>query len=438
MILAHVAGGSGDLPVEPWLLAYAAAFALLITFAALRVLWLRPRLAEAGPGSLLPGWADAVVAVLGVVGQGLALVLFATVLAAAWFGEDVASANLAPIALVVALWIGMQVASAVLGDVWRRVNPLWTLSAALDRIRGRDPAASTATGWWASHWPAAVGLLAFHWLQLAYAEPSSITAVAAFLSLYTVAVLVAASWFGAGWVRTGDGFAVLFGLLAALSPLCRDQRGNLRLRVPGAGLGSVRLQAGTLGVLFVVLGGAAFDGVTESQLWSDVVGARRGWELTAVNTAGLVLTIATVAVAYLVAVRGVGLLAGDDVDLADQARRWGHALIPVALGFSIAHHFSQLVFEGQGLLALLSDPLGSGRDLFGTAGNTIDLTVLTAGQVAAVQVAAIVIGHVAALIVAHDRALERDPHRAAASSLYPVLAVLVGYAVSGVLLLVGV
>ncbi len=435
MILAHGVGSRADLPVEPWLFAYSAAFALLISFAALRLLWPRPRLADAAAGTSVPVALGTVASVLGAVVQALALVLFGATLLAAWFGEDAVSANLAPTALYIALWIGMQVASAVLGDVWRRINPLWTVASALDRVRGRDPETSTAMGWWASHWPAALGLLAFHWLELAYFEPASLTAVAAFISAYTIVVLVASSWFGAGWVRTGDGFAVLFGLLGALSPLHRDDRGRLRLRVPGSGLAAVELRRGSLGVILVVLGGTTFDGVTRTQWWSDLVGSRREWDLTAVNTVGLLLTIATVAMAYLVAIRVLGVLAKDDADLVEQARRWGPSLIPIVLGYSIAHYFSLLVFEGQSFLALLSDPLGSGRDLFGTAENTIDFTVVTADQIAYTQVAAIVIGHIAGVIAAHDKAVERYPHRTAVLSQYPLLAVMVAYTVSGLLLL---
>jgi hypothetical protein len=435
VILAHGVGSRADLPVEPWLFAYGAAFALLISFAALRLLWPRPRLASAATGTPAPAGLGAAASVLGSVVQSLFLVLFVVTLVAAWFGEDAVSANIAPTALYIALWIGMQVISAVLGDVWRRVNPLWTVAAGLDRIRGRDPETSTATGWWGTHWPAALGLFAFHWLELVYFEPASLTAVALFLSAYTVAVLVGAARFGAGWVRTGDGFAVLFSLLGALSPLFRDVDGRLRLRVPGTGLATVDLRPGTLGVILVVLGGTTFDGVSRTQWWGDVVGGRREWDLVGVSTIGLVLTIATVAVAYLVAIRVLGLLAEDDTDVANQARRWGPSLIPIVLGYSIAHYFSLLVFEGQSFLALLSDPLGSGRDVFGTADDTIDFTVVTADQIAYVQVAAIVIGHVAGVVVAHDRAVERYPHRTAVASQYPLLGVMVAYTVSGLLLL---
>ena len=200
----------------------------------------------AGRGA--PGWLDGAGKASTVVAQVAFTALFVTTLVAAWFGVDSVAANLAPTALYVVFWVGMQVVSALFGDVWRRANPLWVVAALFDRIAGRDPETSTATGIWASHWPAAAGLGVFLWLELAYHEPGSTTAVGIFLGAYTVFVLAGATRFGAGWVRSGDGFAVLFTLLAALAPFHRDDSGRLRLRWPGAGLANVEPRPGTLGV----------------------------------------------------------------------------------------------------------------------------------------------------------------------------------------------
>lgn len=436
MILAHGVGGRADLPLPVWLFAYSAAFALLISFVALRILWPRPRLAAWAEGTTVPAPLDTGARALRLVAQVVVPVLFLTTLVAAWFGPDSVGENLAPTALYVVFWVGVPVVSATLGDVWRRVNPLWMVAAGFDRIGRHDPERSTATGRWASHWPAAVGLSAFLWLELAYHEPGSTAAVGIFLGLYTAAVLVGAATFGAGWVRTGDGFAVLFSLLAALAPLHRGDDGRLRLRRPGAGLATVEVRAGTLAVVLVLLGGTTFDGVSRTQWWSDIAGVRRGWELTAVNTVGLVATIAAVSVAFLVACRLVASLAGDDGrSPVEQARHWVPSLIPIVLAYAVAHYFSLLVFEGQAFLALLSDPWDAGWDLFGTAGDTIDYTIVSPNQIAYVQVAAIVLGHVAGVVAAHDRAVELYPERVAVRSQYPMLAVMVAYTVTGLLLL---
>src|SRR3546814_14401677 len=116
----------------------------------------------------------------------------------------------------------------------------------------------------------------------------------------------------------------------------------------------------------------------------------------------MVPPVSTGSVAFLVAIRARGLRAEDDTDLTAQARRYAPSLIPIVLGYSIAHYFSLLVFEGQSFLELLSDPFGSGRDLFGTAGNTVDFTVVTAAPIAYVPVAALVIGDVMGVVLAHD------------------------------------
>lgn len=435
MILAHGVGSRADLPLPVWLFAYSAAFALLISFVALRILWPRPRLAAAAAGRATAPAIDTAARILTVVAQALILALFLTTLVAAWFGVDSVAANLAPTAFYVVFWVGMQVVSAVFGDVWRRVNPLWIIAAGLDRVARRDPDSSSATGVWASHWPAAVGLGAFLWLELAYHEPGSTAAVGTFLGVYTLFVLAGATLFGAGWVRTGDGFAVLFTLLGALAPFHRDDAGRLRVRWPGAGLSDVEPRPGTLAVILVLLGGTTFDGFSRTQLWDDVVGTRRDWDLTMVNSLGLALVVGTVAVLFVLATRLVAVLAGDHDGTVEQAWRWAPSLIPIVLAYAIAHYFSLLVFEGQAFVALLSDPLGEGWDLFGTADDLIDFTVVSPNTIAYVQVAAIVIGHVCGVTAAHDRAVELYPEKVAVRSQYPMLGVMIAYTVGGLLLL---
>ena len=205
--------------------------------------------------------------------------------------------------------------------------------------------------------------------------------------------------------------------------------------MPGSGLASLEVRDGTMAVILVMLGGTSFDGVSRSQWWGDVVGTRRDWALTSVTTVGLLLTIAVVALLYLVATRLLGLLARDDADPVALARLWAPSLVPIVLAYSLAHYFSLLVFEGQNFLALLSDPFGEGWDLFGTAQNNIDFTVVSPNQIAYVQVAAIVAGHVAGVVAAHDLAVGRYRHAVAVRSQYPLLGVMVAYTVGGLLLL---
>ncbi|HEV3129480.1 MAG TPA: hypothetical protein VGY32_10885, partial [Solirubrobacteraceae bacterium] len=87
------------------------------------------------------------------------------------------------------------------------------------------------------------------------------------------------------------------------------------------------------------------------------------------------------------------------------SRRFAHTLVPIALAYLLAHYFTFLVYQGQSLAYLISDPLGTGANLFGTAHATIDYGVISASHAWYIEVAALLAGHVAALMLAHDRAL---------------------------------
>ena len=426
--LAHGIGGRSDLPLELWQFLYAAGAALVVSFLALRVLWPEARLTRASDGVAVPHAIDVSATVLGVALRILGLVLWGVTIAAAWFGTENARDNFAPVLVYVVLWVGVQGASAVLGDVWRALSPFDTLALLARWVRTRhrpervaEPHADGSLV--RSHWPAVVGVLGFTWLELCYHSPDE------------PRVLAAAARFGRAWLRTGETFAVLFGLLALLSPFFRDDDGRLRLRAPFSGLATMRARRGTVAFVCVLLGSTGFDGVSRTQWWQDIVDGKVGWERTLVNTLGMVWVIGIVIAVYVVASMGAAYLGG--TNRATAPARFVPSLVPIALAYAIAHYFSLFMIEGQSAIALASDPFGEGWDLFGTATNVVDLAVVSTYTIAWVQVGAIVAGHVAGVVVAHDLAVEDMPARRAVRSQYPMLAVMILYTVGGLALLLG-
>ena len=106
--------------------------------------------------------------------------------------------------------------------------------------------------------------------------------------------------------------------------------------------------------------------------------------------------------------------------------------MPIAAVYVAAHYLTFLLFEGQAISYLASDPFGQGWNLFGTAHVTPDLTVISPNTTWYVQVGALVAGHVAGLAVAHDRAITIFPaRRDALRSQYALLALMVVYTVGG-------
>ncbi len=126
----------------------------------------------------------------------------------------------------------------------------------------------------------------------------------------------------------------------------------------------------------------------------------------------------------------------DRYETLDLARRFVHTLTPIAFAYVLAHYFSLLVFQGQLSIYLISDPLGDGSNIFGTAGIDINYNLLSNAAIWYVQVAALIVGHVCGLILAHDRALAmyRDT-RQAIRSQYWMLFVMVGFTSLGLWLL---
>src|SRR3546814_6707872 len=118
------------------------------------------------------------------------------------------------------------------------------------------------------------------------------------------------------------------------------------------------------------LGTTAFDAVTSTTFWADVVGTSAGWGATSFASIGLLWLVAIVAAAYIGAVKVAGLLgaAGEPPLL----RPLGLALVPLAAAWFIAHDITLLMAEGQNLIVLLPDPIGRGWDLFGTIDSTVD------------------------------------------------------------------
>lgn len=114
-----------------------------------------------------------------------------------------------------------------------------------------------------------------------------------------------------------------------------------------------------------------------------------------------------------------------------------HSLIPIAVGYTIAHYFSLLVFQGQAGYILASDPLGTGWNLFGMADWEINYTAVSTAAIALVQIGSIVIGHVVGVVAAHDRSVEIFPEEHKRRAQYSLLSVMVAYTIAGIALLVG-
>ncbi|RDI75301.1 hypothetical protein Gocc_1099 [Gaiella occulta] len=447
-LLAHGIGGVQDLPVPRWLFYWGGAAVLVASFVALGVLWREPQLARRAGGLALPRRLSRLVLGPGrVVAQAASAALFALVFAAALLGSTDPLENLAPTWVYVAFWLGMPVLSILFGNVWRAFSPWRALADAFVWAWERSGREARPLAVYPERYgrlPGAAALFAFAALELAYADPSGPRALAFAIALYTYITLFGMAAFGREtWSGRGEGFAILFAYLARMSPLAaRD--GRLSLRPPLAGLGGSESLAGSVPFIAVALGTVGFDGFSRTTTWQDLLARveapyvvdRPGLGeivATGLNLAGLLGAVAIVGLAYL----GACALARWTVNAPRTlAHEFTLSLVPIAFVYEVAHYFSLFVLQGQFLAPLLSDPLGKGWDLLGTADVAPNLAALTPNTIWYVQAAALVLGHVAGLAVAHDRAVAIFAARTdALRSQYAMLALMVLYTVAGLWLL---
>ena len=162
---AHGLIQRANLPIPEWLFGWAAAIVLIVSFVALAVLWPQP--AAGGARRLAPAArrhrarssrSRAVEIAAGAIGVGFLALTSASGLS----GAQEALANFAPTFVFIIFWVGLVFASVLFGDVFRALNPWRAIGRVLFRGRRARPYPERL-----GRWPAAAGLLAFTWLELA-------------------------------------------------------------------------------------------------------------------------------------------------------------------------------------------------------------------------------------------------------------------------------
>ncbi|HWC48621.1 MAG TPA: fenitrothion hydrolase [Solirubrobacterales bacterium] len=454
--LAHALASRQDLPIPAWLFAWAASIVLIVSFFALSAAWRKPQFEDEHQRSLGEAFSRALTNLpVQILCGAIGVFLLGVAVYAGLRGTEAPDRNFALTFIFVTCWLGFPFFSAIFGDLFRPFNP-WR---AVGRAAGG--AFTAAAGQRPAHldyperlgrWPAAVGLLAFVWIEVVYGRTSIVSvdiqphAVAIATLVYSVYTLAMMAVFGVEkWCERGEVFSVYFGMFGRLG-IFGSRDGELYRRRPFSAATSWALVPGSAAVVIASIAATSFDGAQDGAFKDAIESVfewftERGMALTTglrlTDTIFMLATFAAVGGVYMLGVRGMRTVPGAP-SFKQLRAGFAHTLIPIALAYIVAHYFSFFVFQEQAQFGfLLSDPLGTGHtDLFGTVSNEVDYKLLSANAIWYVQVAALVIGHVIGLMLAHDRALVYWPdYRKATASQYWMLAVMVAFTCFGLYLL---
>ena len=449
---AHALVGRKDLPVPAWLFAWGASLVLVISFALLSVAWTTARLQEED-WRAMPRWCSRTLlnpvteVICGLIGVGL---LFG-VLYSGFRGIEDPTHNFSIIFVFYTFWLGLVLLSVLFGDLFRAFNP-WraigrVISGGFRLVAGESAPAPFTYPDRLGRWPAVLGVLLFVWLELIAGGggPPTPHKVAVATVIYTVITFICMGLFGVEeWIGRGEAFSAYFGMFSRLGFFERrgDEIGRRKFLTGAPQWAAV---PGAAALVLTSIAVTSFDGAQEG-VFSGVIrwtfercsdlGMSLPDSFRVSNTIWLVITLAGVSALYWLGIKGMHTVRGSPPTL-ELGRSFAHTLIPIALAYLVAHYFSAFLYQEQAQFTyILSDPLGHGSDLFGTAGGGINYGIVGSNTVWYVQVAALVAGHVLALTLAHDRALSvYDSVRNASRSQYFMLAVMVAFTCFGLFLL---
>ena len=282
------------------------------------------------------------------------------------------------------------------------------------------------------YWPAAIGLFAFVWLELVYPYSTEIGPVRLWCAVYLGVMLVGGALFGNTFLAHADPFEVYSTLVGKLSVWGRRE-GRLVVRSPLANLDTVAARPGLVAVVGVLFGSTAFDSFSDSSPWVRFTQSHSDWAQLLDNLALL---------AFCAGVTSLFAVASATTGVERATRRallpdlFAHSVVPIIVGYIVAHYLTYFVEYGQATLVQLSDPLSRGDDWLGTADWSINYWLSYHPTFLAVtKVLAVVVGHVLGVVAAHDRAVKLLPRRHQLTGQLPLLLVMVTFTAGGLYLL---
>jgi hypothetical protein len=405
---AHTLSGRVDTPLPFVAYLVGAAIAVGVSFAVVAI-------SDPGPPrDPTPATIRAVPRWFRVLLQAIGLLAWLWIVAQTIIGGS-SDADVASLFLWVYGWVALAIISALLGPAWSWLDPFTTLhdlGAWLLRLVHVEGIAPQPYPERLACWPAIAGFGFFVWLELV-AKTTGGRQLGLALIAYTAVTLVAmAQWGRDAWRARGETFSVWFGLIGRLAILARasePEEGRVHRRPFGTGLMVRDWPLGLVLLASFATGSILYDGISQTKLFFDLFGIPDLLK----GTLLLIGFEAILAALVLLVARRVGLPG------------IGAGLVPVAVGYLVAHYATALLVDGQRIFIAVSDPFQQGWDLFGTAFWQPRTDLLPTGLLWSVQVGAVVVGHIIGAWAGHG-AVQAESREGQRVSQLPLALLMVG------------
>ncbi|MCZ6764715.1 MAG: hypothetical protein O7C63_07265, partial [Alphaproteobacteria bacterium] len=453
---AHALGQRYDLPLPLSYYVVGGGLVVLLTFVVMAVFVARPHDGNMTYSMRLAAWpVDAASRrIFLAIVEILSVLAFLFLLFAGFFGfQRNPNLNILPVSIWILWWVGLAFISALIGNLWDAINPWAAIgrwaSGLLGLLAPWPKKPLLAYPKWLAAWPAFILFAGFAWMEVAWPARIVPAELATAILIYSAITWAGMAVFGRrAWLDNAEAFSLFFGTFARFAVLAgrtRDGISEIVLRAPSVGLlDRPPLSFSRLAFILLIFSTVTFDGISETPFWQDIADwlARQDavWPIllelsyilpgtAGVNlTLGLMCVFSTFLIVYLVFSLLIDAASGHGRGMGQAAKLFVYSLVPIAIAYHLAHFLSFLLIFGQSIIPLISNPLGTGTDFFGTADYKVNIGLIGPKFAWFSAALAIVIGHIAAVFLAHAQALRHYPnHRSALRSQIPMLVLMVTY-----------
>lgn len=363
------------------------------------------------------------------------VVLLCASLYGGFYGDQFSAVNILPTMVWILFAIGVTFTSALIGNIWKVINPLktiyeygeWVGSKLKISIQKESLPALPGV------WVAFSLFFIFRWIENISGIADHASVLTLLVVYYMFLTFIGMFFFGKQeWLERADPFNIFFTILSRFS-ITEVKNNQLYVRPPAIGLLAQKPITSEVSFILLMLSTVAADGILTTPLFNSlytILIATVGLSYEVAGTLALILLFILFATIYYFFSFLTKKISKDTSSTYVVAMRYIYSLLPIAIAYEIAHYVSILVVDGQRVVYLISDPFNKGWDILGTASYKISYSVLNLKMLWNFQVFLIVIGHVIAILVSHSIALQyfKDEKKALISQ-YPMLILMILYSV---------
>ena len=336
----------------------------------------------------------------------ISLIFLITLIIFGYIGSRDPLAN--PLSLFIwSVWfMVMPVIQIIFGNVWAFLNPWYGFGRLFFKNKILFKLDQNYSLVFSSF-----GFLLFSLFMLVDIAPDDPDRLANIVTIYLLVNFIFMKIFGVDWLKNGECFTSFYRLLSKLSWIWIKE-GKIYVGFFGSQLKNINTFP-PMSVLFssIILATLSFDGLNETFLWFKIINVNPlefygRSSVVLENSSGLIFFAILLFLIFSITIFLGHKFINEKVTFKNIIGINSIALLPIALAYHIAHYLTSFLVNIQYSYKVASDPLNNGMDLLNLGDFNVTTsffnTIETVKLIWFIQAAAIVIGHVIAVLLAHS------------------------------------